>query len=251
MRYLPMSFDTQDKTVLVIGGGLMAYDRIKALLDSKFKIYIISEDFIDEIIKLSDTHSERVFLKKGTIDENFVFFNYDYLIIATHSFDLNYALEKRAEKSKIPYERCDIISNSTLLMNKVLSKDDLTIGITTNGVNPTITDIVYEDILKLLDGYNEEKIQILNKIRKELVKRNALNIDKTIRELYNSEKITLNTYLENLKSDLKDREKKAEEIFEDFNKEEAKKENKKDDKSKDTKKNSQEKTKESKNKKED
>ena len=225
MRYLPMSFDTQNKTVLVIGGGLMAYDRIKRLLDSEFKIYVISEDFIEEIFKLSDEHSERVLLKKGTIDKNFVFFGYDYLIIATHSFDLNYALEKRAEKSKIPYERCDIISNSTLLMNKTLSKEGLTVGITTNGINPTITEIVYEDILKLLDGYNGEKILILNKIRKELVKRNALNIDKTIRELYDSEKITLNNYLEDLKNDLKDREKEAEEIIEDFNKtEENKKE---------------------------
>lgn len=201
MRYLPMSFDTRDKTALIIGGDFTALDRIKRLLESEFKIYVIAKDFIEEIINISTENSDRVFLKQGKLDENFVFFGYDYLIIATHDFELNDALEERAKRSNILYERCDFISSSDLLMNKVISKEGLTVGITTNGVNPTVTDIVYEDIAELLKKYNEEKILILNKIRRELVKRNALNVDEKIRELYDKEKITLDTYLNRLEHD--------------------------------------------------
>lgn len=221
MRYLPMSFDTKNKTVLVVGGGYIALERIERLLDSEFKIYVIASEFIEEIFKLSDKYSERILLKKSTIDSDFVFFGYDYLIIATHNFDLNHSLEERAKKSSIPYERCDIVSSSTLLMNKVISKEGLTVGITTNGINPTITDIVFEDISKLLATYNEEKILILNKIRRELVKKNALNIDDKIRKLYFEEKIKLDTYLDQLeesyKEDIQTTKKEEEKITEELN----------------------------------
>ena len=206
MRYLPMSFDTQNKTVLIIGGETVALDRIRRLLESEFKIYVIWKDFIEEIMALSHKYPERLKLKKGVVTKDFVFFGYNYLIIATNDIPLNQALEERALKSNIPYERCDVISLSDLLMNRVISKEGLTIGITTNGVNPTITDIVYEDIYNLLANYNEEKILILNKIRRELIKKNALNIDATIRELYETEKINLDSYLKNLEDEEKDKD---------------------------------------------
>lgn len=200
MRYLPMSYDTKNKNVLIVGGGTIALDRLKRLLESEFKIYIIADNFINEIIELSDENSERISIKKGKINKDFVFFGYDYLVIATHDFELNQALEIRAEKSKIPFERCDLVSNSNLLMNKALNKEGLTIGITTNGINPTITDIVYDDICKLLSKYSSEKISILNDIRKELVIRNDQNIDEKIRAIYQSDVDTLKKYLNNLES---------------------------------------------------
>lgn len=200
MRYLPMSFDTKDKTVLVIGGESEALDRIKRLLESEFQIYVIANNFIEELIKLAHDNSERISIKKGEIDENFVFFGYDYLIIATHNYNLNSSLEIRAQKSKIPYERCDLVSNSNLLMNKSIEKEGLCIGITTNGLNPTITNIVYEDIEKLLNRYSSEKFSILNSIRKELIKRNDQNIDTKLRNLFNQDINSLNEHLSNLEN---------------------------------------------------
>lgn len=216
MRYLPMSFDTKNKTALIIGGDHIALSKIKDLLQSEFKIYVISEQFIDEIIKLSNANSERIFLKQGRIDGSFVFFGYDYLVIATHNFDLNQALEERAKKSNIPYQRCDVLSSSNLLMNKVISKEGLTIGISTNGLNPAISEIVYDDINNLLSDYNEEKILILNEIRRQLIRRNALNIDDTIKDLYYQEKFTINKYLDKLEND-EQYNKEVKEIKEELN----------------------------------
>ncbi|SHH55770.1 precorrin-2 dehydrogenase / sirohydrochlorin ferrochelatase [Anaerosphaera aminiphila DSM 21120] len=199
MRYLPVSFDTRNKNVLVLGGGLLSLSKIKVLLKTEFNIYVISDTFVDEIYELEKEYADKLFLKEESLDGNFIFFAYDYVLIATNDFVLNNALEKRAQKSNILYERCDVFSNSTMLMNRILEKGGLAIGITTDKLNPTISDIIYEDIEKLFETYDEEKIKILNRIRAELVRKNSPDIDNIIRELYATEKINLNTYLNNLK----------------------------------------------------
>lgn len=198
MRYLPVNYDTKNKNVLILGGGLLALSKIKELLNTEFKIYVIADSFVDEIKKLAQTNSDRLFTKEEKLTENFIFFAYDYLLIATNNFELNAAFEKRAQKSKILYERCDITSESTMLLNKVIEKDGLTVGISSSKLNPTITGILYEDISAMLEKYSSEKIKILNKIRTELIRKNSPNTDEIIRELYDKEKLTLDTYLKNL-----------------------------------------------------
>ncbi|RVU54804.1 NAD(P)-dependent oxidoreductase [Anaerosphaera multitolerans] len=200
MRYLPVSFDTRNKNVLVLGGGLLSLSRIKILLKTEFKVYVISDTFVDEIYELQKEYTDKLFIKEENLNSDFIFFAYDYVLIATNDFMLNNSLEKRAQKSNILYERCDILSNSTLLMNRILEKGGLAIGITTDKLNPTISDIIYEDIEKLFNTYDAEKIQLLNKIRTELVRKNSPNIDGIMRKLYDTKEINLETYLNNLKS---------------------------------------------------
>lgn len=201
MRYLPVSFNTNNKNVLVLGGGLLALSKIKKLINTDFKIYIISDIFVDEIKDMESKYPEKIFTKEETLSENFIFFNYDYVIIATTDFELNNKFELRAKKTNTLYERCDISSDSSMIMNESIEKNGIVLGIDTNKINPTIANIIYKDLEKFLDKYDENKINILNKIRTELVRKNASNIDDTILKLYKEEKISLNDYLEKIKKD--------------------------------------------------
>lgn len=202
MRYLPISYDTKDKNLLILGGGLLALSKIKQMLNTKFKIYVIAESFVNEISNLQEQHPEQLFLKEMKIDNNFVFFAYDFLLIATTNFELNNAIEERALKTGILYERCDVISSSSVLLNELVSKEDIIIGISNEKLNPTIVEIIKDDLTKLLDTYNMDKIKILNKIRTELVRKNASNVDETIKKLFVEEKIKAEDYLNTLQEDI-------------------------------------------------
>lgn len=61
MRFYPISVDTKNKKVLVIGGGRGAYIKIKGLLTSEFLIYCLSKEFSDELRTLAEENSERIF----------------------------------------------------------------------------------------------------------------------------------------------------------------------------------------------
>ncbi len=201
MRYLPVSYDTKGKNALVLGGGLLALSKIEQLIKTEFKIYVIADSFVERIIQLEQQYPDRFFTKEEELTKDFIFFSYDYLIIATNDFELNSAFEKRAQKSKILYQRCDIFSNSNLLLNNIVSKNSITLGFQDFKLNPTLTNIIKEDLEKFLANYNEEKINILNNIRSELVRKNVPDIDEIIKKLYYEEKITMEMFLKDLKDE--------------------------------------------------
>ena len=43
MRYLPVSLDTLDKKILILGGGYLAYSALKSVIDSEEEIYMIGD----------------------------------------------------------------------------------------------------------------------------------------------------------------------------------------------------------------
>lgn len=74
----------------------------------------------------------------------------------------------------------------------------MTFSLNSSRLNPTITDIVFEDLKNFVKKYNLEKLNILSEIRSELVRKNSQNIDEIIRNLYESETINLSTFLEEM-----------------------------------------------------
>lgn len=158
MRYLPVSLDTRDKNILVLGGGYMAYSAIKTLAKTEATIYVIADIINDDIKKLADNYEEGRFkLKEEELTENFVFMGYDYVIIATENFQINQAMEKRAIDRKMIYQRCDILSSSTIVLSKVLEHGSISVGVSNSKLNPVVTDKVYSEIEKLLDTYSLDK----------------------------------------------------------------------------------------------
>ena len=83
-------------------------------------------------------------------------------------------------------------------INRSLEHGPLTFSLNSSRLNPTITDIVFEDLKNFVKKYNLEKLNILSEIRSELVRKNSQNIDEIIRKLYESETINLSTFLEEM-----------------------------------------------------
>lgn len=217
----------------------MAYSAIKTLAKTEATIYVIADIINDDIKKLADNYEEGRFkLKEEELTENFVFMGYDYVIIATENFQINQAMEKRAIDRKMIYQRCDILSSSTIVLSKVLEHGSISVGVSNSKLNPVVTDKVYSEIEKLLDTYSLDKLNILNSIRSELIRKNTKDIDDIIEGLYKEDDKTLDTLYNNIKDFKIDDKKSIDEILnaiktntdikltkEDINKEEAIEEN--------------------------
>ena len=100
MRYLPVSLDTLDKKILILGGGYLAYSALKSVIDSEAEIYMIGDSFIKNIVNIAENSNEKIKLKEHQVDKDFMFMGYDYVLIATEDFEINEALEKRALSRK-------------------------------------------------------------------------------------------------------------------------------------------------------
>lgn len=239
MRYIPVSLDTKDKNILVLGGGVLVLESIKKLLLTEANaIYIIASEILPEITKLEEENPERIKIKVMDIDENFRFFVYDFVIIGTYNLNLNNALEERAKNSNFMYQRLDIKSESTFVIDDFYNVGDISLSVSKTSNLPEIEEEFSKDLKDLASSYNEDKINILKQIRTNLIRKNAMDIDKTIAKLYKDDTINLREYLdsdieEEEKTNLKEEtahevEEKIEEIEKDLNseKESSEEENK-------------------------
>lgn len=200
MRYFPISIDTRNKTVLVFGGGKSAVEKIRLLLDTEIKIYCLADNFSDEILELKEKFPERLLLKGRTLNEDFVFFGYDYCIIATDDIKLNQALADRAKKSSIEYFRADKIGESSFKINEIMKQGGLSVAMLTEGISSDVLKQITSDIENVLFKYDIEKLNLLNEARHILVLRNSPNIREEIEKLSKSNVAIIKAYLENLKA---------------------------------------------------
>ena len=181
MRYFPISIDTKDKNILVLGGGVLATAKIEALLETEFKIYCISDDFTEELLKIREENPERVMLKGRVLNEEFVFFGYDYCVIATGDVKLNQVLADRAKKSQI------------------VEQGGLSVSMLSEGINPQVMKQITTDIENVLFKYDIEKLSLLNDARHLLVLKNHPNIQEEIEKLAKSNVAIIKAYYETLK----------------------------------------------------
>lgn len=198
MRYLPVAIDTSDKKILILGGGYLALTALKSVIDTEAEIYMIAERFTKDIVEKSEKSNEKIKLKEYPVTKDFIFMGYDYVLIATEDFEINEALEARANQRNTMYERFDIFSKSSMSINKSVERGPITFSINSSRINPAITDIIYEDLEQFAENYNLEKLNILTEIRSELVRKNSQNIDDIIKKLYESETINLSTFLDSM-----------------------------------------------------
>lgn len=196
MRYIPVSLDTKDKNVLVLGGGVLVLETIKKLLLTEVHaIYIIASEILPDITKLEEENPERIKIKIMDIDENFRFFGYDMVIIGTYNLNLNNALENRALNSNLAYQRLDIKSESSFIIDDFYNVGDISLSVSRTSSLPEIEEEFSKDLKDLVSDYNEDKINLLKQIRTNLIRKNAKDIEKTIAKLYKDDTVNLREYL--------------------------------------------------------
>lgn len=188
MRYFPLMVDTQDKKVLVVGGGKAAATKIKGLLPSSFSFYCLSPVFDESLAELAEEYSERIFMKEKTVDADFRFFAYDFLIAATDDEALNDTLVRRAKLSSVPVLSTSDPETSDVHMASVVNRGPLVISISAE--NPTISKHVKEDMENFLEKYDEAKLEEMNRIRKILLERKSEHISRIMEDLWQREKIS-------------------------------------------------------------
>lgn len=188
MRYFPLMVDTQDKKVLVVGGGKAAGTKIKGLLPSSFSFYCLAPVFDESFSELAKEHPDRIFLKEKAVDADFRFFAYDFLIAATDDAALNAALTRRAKLSSVPVLSTSDPKASAVHMASVVNRGPLVVSISSE--NPTISKHVKEDMENFLEKYDEAKLEEMNKIRKILLERKSEHISRIMEDLWQREKIS-------------------------------------------------------------
>ncbi|WP_072470425.1 precorrin-2 dehydrogenase/sirohydrochlorin ferrochelatase family protein [Urinicoccus massiliensis] len=196
MKYYPISINSTDKKVLVLGGGQIASRKIKSLLRGKFEIYVLAEDFDQDLVDLVRLYPHRLHLKGQVLRKDFVFMGYDLLVIATGDPDLNQAMEDYAKTKKILYVRCDKRGDSSFIMEKILQRGPIHGSLSSDGLSPTLTMLIGQEVQDFLEDYDLEKLDLLTQVRDKLMDLDPQDRSQIVKDLFKQDKDAVKKYLE-------------------------------------------------------
>ena len=173
MKYYPIFLDMKDRKVLVIGGGFVALQKIKTLLDSGAIVKVITKELIAEDIKELPVSLEiREYNENDMIGVSIV-------IAATNSHEVNTKIFEHSKKYNVLLNAVDDKDNCDFILGAIVNKGDITVTISTAGKSPIVAkkirdkvnemlNINYENLLEVYGNFRARAYQELNEeARKE------------------------------------------------------------------------------------
>ncbi|MEW5693481.1 MAG: bifunctional precorrin-2 dehydrogenase/sirohydrochlorin ferrochelatase [Candidatus Hydrogenedentota bacterium] len=162
----PLILDLKDKNILIIGGGDVAFRKLKNLLYCKANITLISQKYIKKLKNLCNKYNIKTIQRKARFKDlrKDVFM----VIDATDDIKLHKRLYEKCDREKILLNVVDSPQYCNFIVPAVVKRGDLLIAISTSGKTPFITKKVRQDIEKVFDKKWGKYIKICEIIRNEL-----------------------------------------------------------------------------------
>lgn len=127
-RYLPVFLDIENKNILIVGGGNVAYQKVSKILPFTNNIKVVAPDVSEKIKTTKVNIIQREFVEN---DLNDIFLVY----LCTDNEILNEEIKKIANKKGKLVNVVDNKELSDFISPAVLLQDDITIAVSSNGTD--------------------------------------------------------------------------------------------------------------------
>ena len=177
MSYFPiyMNIKNEDK-VLLIGGGKVALQKLKVLIDNQINIHLVAEQVdlsIYEYLSGYENSETAVEMELAEYREELLSDDYSFVIAATNDRELNSRIAAASKERNIPVNVVDDPELSTFIFPSIIKRGDLVIGISSSGKAPAVTQYYKErfaqqlpdNIEEILEAVGEYRDQIKNDVR--------------------------------------------------------------------------------------
>lgn len=185
----PIFIKTENINILIVGGGSVATEKIRFILKNSpnANITLVAKEISAEI-RTQSRNLKTLFLIEKAFEENDLN-NMQLCIAATADKELNHQIYRDAKDRKVLVNVADTPELCDFYLGSIVTKGDLKIAISTNGMSPTLSKRLREffeavipenvnDLILNLNEYRvslkgnfEEKVNALNEITKTFIKK--------------------------------------------------------------------------------
>ena len=146
MRNYALVMDITGKPVVVVGGGSVAYRKVKSLLECGAAVTVISPELVPGLRVLVEP--ERVQWNPETFSAEHLNRDYKPVLVfgTTNRREVNMETFRAATQLGIPCNIADVPDLCTFTVPAVVSRGDLMIAVSTGGASPALARRIREDL---------------------------------------------------------------------------------------------------------
>ncbi|MGM0567555.1 MAG: uroporphyrinogen-III C-methyltransferase [Bacteroidota bacterium] len=157
MSYLPISLNVENKNILIIGGGNVAYQKAKNILAYAKHVTVVAPEFIVELQQMDGLNFISDVYKPEYLKDQFLVY------ACTDSKKVNQQISSDSEKAGVLCNRTDNADCSDFISSVILENESIIAGINSKNRNPQKTLAVKEELNRFL-----RERELLEKQKKEL-----------------------------------------------------------------------------------
>lgn len=167
MAYFPAFLKLENKKILIVGGGNVAYEKLEHLLDFTKDIYVIAQECSNEMmqcIKQENLGFEKRIYKSGDIRE------FAIVVVAVDSIELQAEIFEESKEYNCLCNSVDSVDYCDFIFPSYIKKDDLTIAISTSGASPAMAKHLKMYLRNMIPNGISEFLKEMKALRKSLPK---------------------------------------------------------------------------------
>ncbi|QDP99109.1 siroheme synthase [Lysinibacillus fusiformis] len=160
-NYFPIHINIEYKTVVIVGGGHVASQKVASLLPTKANIVIVSPTLHETLQPLVEsgqiTWREKVFEPRDLDDASLI-------IAATNNTTVNEAVQESAQHWQL-LNRTDAQGESDFITPATVRRGSLVLTVSTSGASPALARKIKEDLAEQFDAVYEDYVCFLQQAR--------------------------------------------------------------------------------------
>lgn len=190
MAYFPMFVNLKDQPCLVVGGGMVAYRKVKVLLDFEARVVVVGENICDKINEIVKKSNQLELQKKCFEDADCD--NMFMVIAATDDKELNHHIAGICNSKGIMVNAVDQKEDCSFIFSSYIKEKNLIAAFSSGGNSPVLAQYLKSQEKEILTPFLGELNEYMGKIRKRVIEK--YDAEEKRKEIF---KEIVNTAIEN------------------------------------------------------
>lgn len=190
MAYFPMFVNLKNQPCLVVGGGMVAYRKVKVLLDFEARVVVVGENICDKIYEIVKKSNQLELQKKRFEDADCD--NMFMVIAATDDKELNHHIAGICNSKGIMVNAVDQKEDCSFIFSSYIKEKNLIAAFSSGGNSPVLAQYLQSQEKEILTPFLGELNEYMGKIRKRVIEK--YDAEEKRKEIF---KEIVNTAIEN------------------------------------------------------
>jgi len=160
-NYFPIHINIEYKTVVIVGGGHVATQKVASLIPAKANIVVVSPTLDDSLLPLVEagkiTWREKEFEPRDLDDASLI-------IAATNDTSVNEAVQEAAQHWQL-INRADAQAESDFITPATVRRGPLVLTVSTSGASPALARKIKADLEEQFDEIYDDYVCFLQQAR--------------------------------------------------------------------------------------